>query len=85
MSNNISMVSRPNIIRPDSVSSGDPGFDHYMNNMTPEQLKEKYKNQIASIKEMGFDKEDDIIKALQKTNGNVDAAIERLVSELDKN
>ena len=52
------------------------------NNMTPEQLKEKYKNQIASIKEMGFDKEDDIIKALQKTNGNVDAAIERLCSDL---
>ena len=52
------------------------------NNMTPEQLKEKYKTQITSIKEMGFDKEDDIIKALQKTNGNVDAAIERLVNNL---
>ena len=52
------------------------------NNMTPEQLKEKYKTQITSIKEMGFDKEDDIIKALQKTNGNVDAAIERLVNDL---
>lgn len=52
------------------------------NNMTPEQLKEKYKNQIASIKEMGFDKEDDIINALKKTNGNVDAAVERLISGL---
>ena len=55
------------------------------NNMTPEQLKEKYKTQIASIKEMGFDKEEDIINALKKTNGNVDAAIERLVSDLEKN
>ena len=52
------------------------------NNMTPEQLKEKYKTQIASIKEMGFDKEEDIINALKKTNGNVDAAIERLINGL---
>lgn len=44
MSNNISMVSRPNVIRPDSVTSGDPGFDHYMNNMTPEQNLMMYEN-----------------------------------------
>lgn len=49
------------------------------NNMTPEQLKEKYKTQIDAIKDMGFDKEDDIINALKVANGNVDVAIERLL------
>lgn len=48
--------------------------------LTKEQLKEKYKGQIAQLKEMGFDNEDDDIQALEKTNGNVEAAIERLVS-----
>ena len=48
--------------------------------LTKEQLKEKYKGQIAQLKEMGFDNEDDDIQALEKTNGNVEAAVERLVS-----
>ena len=52
------------------------------NIMTQEQLKEKYKEQIGKIKEMGFDNEEDIANALKKTNGNIDAAIERLISGL---
>ena len=53
-----------------------------MNNLTPtkEQLKDKYKNQIETIKGMGFDNEDDIVNALNKTNGNIDDAIERLLN-----
>ena len=52
------------------------------NNMmnTPEQLKEKYKELIKSIKDMGFDNEDNILNALTKTNGNIHAAIEMLIS-----
>ena len=49
---------------------------------TTEQLKERYKEKIAQIKDMGFDNEENIINALKKTNGNVDAAIERLISRL---
>ena len=53
-----------------------------LNLMTQDQLKEKYKDQIGKIKDMGFDNEEDIINALKKTNGNIDAAIERLISGL---
>ena len=47
-----------------------------------DQLKDKYKNEIETIKSMGFDNEDEIINALNKTNGNVNAAIERLLNGL---
>ena len=52
------------------------------NNMAIEQLKEKYKNEIQTIKDMGFDNEEKIINALQKTNGNINASIERLISNI---
>ena len=52
-------------------------------NMTKEQLKEKYKSEIKAIKDMGFDNEEKIISALQKTNGNINASIERLINNLD--
>ena len=48
--------------------------------LTPEQLKDKYKNEIKTIKDMGFDNEEKIINALQKTNGNINASIERLIN-----
>ena len=50
--------------------------------LTNEQLKEKYKEQISKIKDMGFSNEEEIINALKKTNGIIDAAIERLISGL---
>lgn len=40
--------------------------------------KEKYKEQIAQIKEMGFDDEEKIIDALKKCDGNVQYALNRL-------
>ena len=52
-------------------------------NMNKEQLKEKYKNEIKAIKDMGFDNEEKIINALQKTNGNINASIERLINDLN--
>lgn len=56
-------------------------FNNLNNNgmLTQEQLKEKYKDQIAKIKDMGFGNEDEIVNALKITNGNIDAAIERLI------
>ena len=62
---------------------GQPNFFAQGNsNMTKEQLKEKYKNEIKAIKDMGFDDEEKIISALQKTNGNINASIERLINNL---
>ena len=40
--------------------------------------KEKYKDQIAQIKEMGIDDEEKIIEALKKCDGNVQYALNRL-------
>ena len=67
---NPNMMNQPNI------------FSQGNSNMTKEQLKEKYKNEIKAIKDMGFDDEEKIINALQKTNGNVNASIERLINNI---
>ena len=67
---NPNMMNQPNI------------FSQGNSNMTKEQLKEKYKNEIKVIKDMGFDDEEKIINALQKTNGNINASIERLISNI---
>ena len=40
--------------------------------------KEKYKDQIAQIKDMGIDDEEKIIEALKKCDGNVQYALNRL-------
>jgi ubiquilin len=40
--------------------------------------KEKYAEQIAQIKEMGFNDEDAIAQILEQTGGNVQLALERL-------
>ena len=40
--------------------------------------KEKYKDQIAQIKEMGIDDEEKIIEALKKCDGNIQYALNRL-------
>ena len=40
--------------------------------------KEKYKEQIAQIKEMGIDDDEKIIEALKKCDGNVQYALNRL-------
>lgn len=47
-----------------------------------EVLKEKYKSQIAQLKDMGFTNEEDNITALIKTEGNIDATVERLINNM---
>ena len=42
-------------------------------------LKTKYAEQLTKIKEMGFYDEEQILKILHETSGNVDYAIERLL------
>ena len=76
------MMGLPNLF---GQGFGNNNFNNNINNnmnMTPEQLKEKYKDQINKIKDMGFSNEEEILNAIIKTNGNIDAAIERLISGL---
>jgi ubiquilin len=44
--------------------------------------KVKYANELESMKEMGFVNEETNIEALKSANGNVQAAIERLLNML---
>ena len=84
--NNINNNFGFNLFNPmmNPLMMGQPNFFSQRNtNMTKEQLKEKYKKEIQSIKDMGFDNEEKIINALQKTNGNINASIERLINNLD--
>ena len=84
--NNINNNFGFNLFNPmmNPLMMGQPNFFSQRNtNMTKEQLKEKYKKEIQAIKDMGFDNEEKIINALQKTNGNINASIERLINNLD--
>ena len=84
--NNINNNFGFNLFNPmmNPLMMGQPNFFSQRNtNMTKEQLKEKYKKEIQAIQDMGFDNEEKIINALQKTNGNINASIERLINNLD--
>lgn len=48
----------------------------------PQSLEDKYATQIQQLKEMGFYDPLENINALVATNGNVNAAVERLLSNL---
>lgn len=56
------------------------GFQSNTQSVNP---REAYKEQNEKLKEMGFINEEANFKALEKTGGNVDAAVERLLSILD--
>jgi ubiquilin len=45
-----------------------------------EDPKVKYAMQLAKMKEMGFENEEENLKALTATHGIIDAAIERLIN-----
>ena len=57
-----------------------PVFQHIPPPDENVDYKEKYKDQIAQIKEMGIDDEEKIIEALKKCDGNVQYALNRLFS-----
>ena len=41
---------------------------------------ERYATQLEALRNMGFDDESANIRALQQTNGNINMAVERLIS-----
>jgi len=53
------------------------GTQSQQDNTPPE---EKYKTQLEQLAAMGFTNKDVNIQALQATGGNVDAAVERILS-----
>ena len=44
--------------------------------------EERFKNQLQQLNEMGFTNKEQNIQALLATNGNVQAAIERLLGQM---
>ena len=69
--------------RPQPVFTGEqprtqPVFQQFPQPDPNVDYKEKYKDQIAQIKEMGIDDEEKIIDALKKCDGNVQYALNRL-------
>ena len=44
--------------------------------------REKYAEQLQQVKEMGFHDEEQILKALEECNGNVQLAIEKIFTQL---
>ena len=55
-----------------------PAFQQFPQPDPNVDYKEKYKDQIAQIKDMGIDDEEKIIEALKKCDGNVQYALNRL-------
>jgi len=61
---------------------GGSGFGSASNANDTRPPREKYANELAQIKEMGFNDEELILQMLKQTNGNVNLALERLFSSL---
>eukprot|EP00871_Galdieria_phlegrea_P005593 jgi/Galph1/6034/GphlegSOOS_G4644.1 len=64
-----------------SFTSGGSFVDPTISNMTEEQLEEHFRTQLEQLREMGFLDKHMCLEALKRTNGNVSAAVERLLSE----
>lgn len=47
---------------------------------TPINFEEKFKEQLKKLEEMGFSNKSANLEALKATNGNVEAAIERMMN-----
>ena len=71
-----SRPAQPGIGMP--VPNPQPAFQQFPQPDPNVDYKEKYKEQIAQIKEMGIDDEEKIIEALKKCDGNVQYALNRL-------
>lgn len=56
-------------------------FDYtYYNNYSFEELKEKFKNELSQLKDMGYFDEEMNIQVLRECDGNIQYAIEKLVT-----
>ena len=70
--------SRPGGAQPQQPRPQQPVFQQFPQPDPNVDYKEKYKDQMAQIKEMGIDDEEKIIDALKKCDGNVQYALNRL-------
>ena len=59
-----------------------PFYYNYYNNYTFEELKEKFKNELIQLKDMGYFDEELNIQVLKECDGNIQYSIEKLVALL---
>ena len=59
-----------------------PFYYNYYNNYTFEELKEKFKNELNQLKEIGYFDEELNIQVLKECDGNIQYSIEKLVALL---
>jgi len=65
------------------IPNPNPLFNQNVGNVAaPPQInfEEKYKDQLTKLEEMGFSNKSANLEALKATNGNVEAAIERMMN-----
>ena len=55
--------------------------DNFKNSRINIDLKEKYKDQLSQLKSMGFSNEEINIQTLNKTNGNIENAIDKILEQ----
>jgi len=55
--------------------------DNFKNSRINIDFKEKYKDQLSQLKSMGFSNEEINIQALNKTNGNIENAIDKILEK----
>ena len=55
--------------------------DNFKNSRINIDFKEKYKDQLSQLKNMGFSNEEINIQALNKTNGNIENAIDKILEQ----
>ena len=48
--------------------------------LTSEQIRQRYSTQVAQIEEMGFVVDDNVLQTLHRFHGNVDATIDFLIN-----
>jgi len=65
---------------PGGGGGGGGGFNAPTANNNPEQLRQRFSNELQRLQEMGFYDEQTNLQALQMTGGNLNAAVEYLLS-----
>ena len=77
MMNSSSQVPNNSIFNNNNIGNK----EDFINSGINIDYKEKYKEQLSQLKNMGFTNEEINIQALKKTNGNIDNALDKLLKE----
>jgi ubiquilin len=75
------MGSLFSLLSSSSFANNGSFIDPAIANMTEEQLEQHFQSQLEQLREMGFLDKQMCLEALKHTNGNVAAAVERLLNQ----